>query len=677
MVNSGPERGQTVLLQPAENLGAERPLARRPAPKPPSALPLAAAVMLGLLWLGGVAAFLWGYYGPTGLAGVTSPLLAGWAVAALLPPALFIAVAWALIRGQALGQTAQALAEVTDRLFTADETAARTAARLGRAVRRELDALNTGLDGAVNRLRALETALQTQISAIDEAGARVQTHSERAGAQLAEQRERLEATAAALSETASKAGVQVAGSAAQVHDLMQNAGATLSAAGAALDEKATQFRGAAQAAAEAPHAAAGELDRQARRIEAVSEAAVARAEFVLGRHERHRAAMGELLNRLKQEGDSFEAGIAGQRKAMEEAVALLQAEAESFAESAASAHGNIDQLMEAAATRAGQLTASYGREAEKLRETSETASAALARMIAALQEAGGSASALIAETTGEAKNHAKTLVGEAMGECHRLVQVSASLASQTDLMRRALAEAVAEVESHLLTLPGLAQQEAARVRDMVKSETEELLDLSARTLSTIHARNAQRGVQRPVSASEPAAPTVSEEKGDGFRSFAGKLSMRPRRKDEGKWEISQLLAAAESGERPRELKPNAAAALGALQLALADLALDLDVIHADGGPSGEDWKRYLAGDRTFFVRRLGSAIDTASVEHITALYQGNARFREAANVYLGEFETMLAKAQEGDGAGLLASSLLTADTGKIYLALAYALGRLS
>ena len=668
---------QPVVLQTAETIGET---VSRPVQRTESKFGIAAIVFAGVLsafWAGAAAAYLWGYFGPKGLSGLDLQELAIFTAATFIPPLLFMASAWALARAQQMGDAATALADATDRLFSADETAARTAARLGRAVRRELDALNAGLDGAFSRLRALESVLENQIAALDEAGARAEVRGEAVASRLSVERERIEAVSGSLSDSAARAAETVAGRVAQLRASIEGAEGSLKSAGTTLDAQAASFRAAAGAAADAPHAAAVELDRQAKRIESVADAAMARAEFVLGRQERHRGAMNELMQRLKEESGSLEMALSKERSSIEHAIQALGGEAQKFGHVTGDAERHLEVIMANAAARASQLTANFMREAEKLKEASDAANATLANMISALQDANTGAQTLIGETASEAKLNARTLVGEAMAECERLLRTSGELSAEATTIRTTLAKTVEEVQQHLITLPGIAQQEARRVRDMVRSETEEILDLSARTLSTIHARSAPRSAGRKPQEE----PTPEQPESESLLGMAKRLTQRPRKKpleaggDSKAWEMRTLLAAVETGET-RDLKPTSAAALGALEAALADLAVDLSAISSGAAPGEDEWRRYLAGDRSVFARRLADAIDDDTVNRVATLYREDAQFRDAANTYLSEFEALLARAKEGDGGGLLTSTMLSADTGKIYLAVAYALGRL-
>jgi len=669
--------GQPVALQSAETIGDS---VARPVQRTESRFGIGVIVFAGVLsafWAGAAAAYLWGYFGPKGLSGLDVQELAMFTAATFIPPLLFIATAWALARAQQLSEAANVLADATERLFSADETASRTAARLGRAVRRELDALNTGLDAALSRLRALESVLEGQIAALDEAGARTEVRGEAVAARLTAERERIETVSGTLSDSAARTAETVAGRVAQLKALIESAEVSLKSASATLDTQAAGFRAAAGAAAEAPQAAAVELDRQAKRIEAVSDAAMARAEFVLGRQERHRAAMNELMQRLKDESAAFEAALAKERSSIERAVQTLGGEAQKFENVTGEAERHLEEIMANAAARASQLTVNFTSEAERLKATSDAATATLAGMISALHDANSGAQTLIGETAAEAKANARALVGEAMAECERLLRTSGELSAEATAIRTTLAKTVEDVQQHLLTLPGVAQQEARRVREMVRSETEEILDLSARTLSTLHARGAPRS--SALKQQEPSE--VEQPESESLLGMAKRLTQRSRKKplessgDTKAWEMRTLLAAVETSEA-RELKPASAAALGALEVALADLAVDLSAISSDAAPGEEEWRRYLAGDRSVFARRLAEAIDDDTVNRVATLYREDVKFRDAANSYLAEFETLLARAKEGDGGGLLTSTMLSADTGKIYLAVAYALGRL-
>jgi len=675
MASMGSELREAFPRQPDTPPEEAKPAIRR-KPGREGLVALIFAVTLGAFWIGAAAAYILGYLGPNGLAALDIQQIALIAFATFIPPLLIVAVAWAMVRGMAMASAAEVLADATDRLFSADETAGRTATRLGKVVRRELDALNAGLDASINRLRALEGVLENQIASIDEAGARADVRAEAVAARLSQERERIDTVAGLLTDNAARASEIVAGRAAQMKAMIETAEGTLRVAGNSLETQAGAFRAAAEAAAEAPHAVAVELDRQAKRIEAVSDAAMARSEFVLGRHERHRSAMSELLQKLKDESVTLEDAINRQRATLQQTIAGLSEQAGKFEGLADNAERDMEMLMAATAARANQIAAAFARESDRMKEISETASATLNRLVASLHDAGAGAQALISETSANAKSDAKALVGEAMAECHRLLRASGELSAEAAQMKKTMAETAAEVERHLLALPGIAQQEALRVRELVRSETEEILDLSARTLATVHARSAARPTLDLKT--EQQIPEIPES--ESLLSRARKLTQRPPKRKETSepksWDMSALLAAAESEEK-KDLKPAAAAALGALEIALAEMAVELDAIALGPELGAEEWRRYLAGDRTIFARRLSDSIDGDVVNRIAAAFRDDARFREAANAYIAEFEALLARAREGDGGGLLSHSILSADTGKIYLALAYALGRLS
>ena len=141
--------GQTVPLEKPQDTGTPTSASSDHLPIPRlrsgrfNLVALLAGAVLSLFWIGVSAAFLWGYLGPQGLVALDPARKALVAAGVLLPPLLFLSIAAVLARASAMEGATKVLLAASDRLFAADEITANNAARLARAVRRELDGLNT------------------------------------------------------------------------------------------------------------------------------------------------------------------------------------------------------------------------------------------------------------------------------------------------------------------------------------------------------------------------------------------------------------------------------------------------------------------------------------------------------------------------------------------------------
>ncbi len=88
------------------------------------------------------------------------------------------------------------------------------------------------------------------------------------------------------------------------------------------------------------------------------------------------------------------------------------------------------------------------------------------------------------------------------------------------------------------------------------------------------------------------------------------------------------------------------------------------------------WAAYLRGDRGIFTRRAVRLLDSGEVREVARHYENEPEFREQVNRYIHDFESMLRNVLATRDGSPLSVTLLSSDSGKLYVALAQAIERL-
>jgi len=96
----------------------------------------------------------------------------------------------------------------------------------------------------------------------------------------------------------------------------------------------------------------------------------------------------------------------------------------------------------------------------------------------------------------------------------------------------------------------------------------------------------------------------------------------------------------------------------------------------DHRTAAEVWQRYRRGERSMLDRQLYTSEGRTAFDEISQRYARNGDFRATVDRYMGDFERLLKDAEAKDSDGRLLQNYLTSETGRVYLILAHASGRL-
>jgi hypothetical protein len=195
-------------------------------------------------------------------------------------------------------------------------------------------------------------------------------------------------------------------------------------------------------------------------------------------------------------------------------------------------------------------------------------------------------------------------------------------------------------------LPVVARESAESMRHALSDQLRALEQLSS--LSARERRDVSPPGPMPVSAPVSLTAAFAAQRGGPQLPMAADTSDR--------WTLGDLLSRASRED-------------SAINIASIARALDPTTASAI-------WSRFRAGQRGIMVRSIYTNDGRALFDEITARYKTDVDFRRVVDRFLADFEWMIRDIEQKDPSGRAVHNHLISDSGRVYLFLAHASGRL-
>ena len=319
--------------------------------------------------------------------------------------------------------------------------------------------------------------------------------------------------------------------------------------------------------------------------------------------------------------------------------------------------------------------------ADELRDGSENRSRTL---MAELERVKTQGEAESERTLMALRNRFNSVSGELSKEFETLSMSLASASDETRVRAAQAAETLAREQARIreesARLPASSRETADAMRRALTDQLKALDQLSQ--IST------RANLQRDVVAPDVAALAAPR----GANSLTSALAMQETPTSRGRgatpaggegregWSLGDLLARASHDEEAQaEARAVATAAAAPARSRAEPFRLDVSVIAraVDPATASAIWNRIRAGQRNVMVRSIYAPDARGAFDQVASRVKTDADLAQTVARYLGDFERIVKEADGRDPTGRLAHTHLISDTGRVYLFLAHASGRIT
>ncbi|WP_417491275.1 hypothetical protein [Maricaulis sp.] len=524
---------QAIAASAASAAAAESPAieAREPAPAgehPGGAWLIWLANSFALLWVGGATAFIWGALGVQSLERLGQygfGQLTGLAVFAIAPALLFIMsglMAREVVRN---AHNTRRVEHAIRRLSEPAHYARHEVQTLSQAVTGEVDRINSALESALARLAAMEEVISHHAESLELSATDARDRTEELLKGLRKERLRLGEVSESLDDKAALIAAAISDQSKMVAAAAELASNQASDSGRRILASVESLQDAGDSVTERSNIVATKLSERTAHLHELSDTLKGRSEDLDAAYVKHRSRLSEAGEALRKEQEKIAAALDFHRAELEVMATTARDGADALTSASTNGAAAFKKSVDEALERAHSLAGRVRSESEYAAREHE---AALARLVAAAQEAKSISEAAIeaieaqAEAVTQKVEHSNEIAFNAAQRSDDAFQQRLAEADKLTARASQVADETAEsVKRRLEAVLASARVETQNVERHIDSMTDRLAELPV--MARERAQEAADALRRGLEGLNAAAMVAAEESQEIDAAFQARI----------------------------------------------------------------------------------------------------------------------------------------------------------